>query len=87
MGSPASCNVPQSQSLQISPKVDHAEHSKELLHHLSIAHGSLAEVETHIQVAERLNYINSDEVLRMLDETAEIGRMLNGLSRSIGRRS
>jgi len=61
-------------------------HSKELLYHLSIAHGSLAEVETHIQIAERLNYINSDEVFRMLDETAEIGRMLNGLRRSIGRR-
>lgn len=63
------------------------QHSKELLHHLSIAHGSLAEVETHIQIAERLNYIHSDEVIRMLDETAEIGRMFNGLRRSIGKRT
>ena len=63
------------------------QHSKELLHHLSIAYGSLAEVETHIQIAERLNYIDPDEVKQILGETAEIGRMLNGLRRSIGGRT
>jgi len=63
------------------------EHSKELLHHLSIAYGSLAEVETHIQIAERLNYIDSTEVKQLLDGTSEIGRMLNGLRRSVGRRT
>jgi len=63
------------------------QHSKEFLHHLSIANGSLAEVETHIQIAERLHYIDSNEVEQMLGKTAEIGRMLNGLRRSIGRRA
>ena len=63
------------------------QYSKEFLQHLSIACGSLAEVETHIQIAERLNYIDSDKVRQILDKAAEIGRMLNGLRRSIEKRA
>ena len=63
------------------------QYSKEFLQHLSIAYGSLAEVETHIQIAERLNYIDSDKVRQILDKAAEIGRMLNGLRRSIEKRT
>jgi four helix bundle protein len=63
------------------------QYSKEFLQYLSIACGSLAEVETHIQIAERLNYIDSDNVKQLLDKTAEIGRMLNGLRRSIEKRT
>lgn len=37
-------------------------YSKEFLKHLSIAYGSLAELETHIQLAERLNYINANQL-------------------------
>ena len=62
-------------------------HSKEFLQYLSIAYGSLAELETHIQIAERLNYINENQIRKMLDKTAEIGKMLNGLSKSIEKRS
>ena len=61
----------------------HRQHSKEFLQHLSIAYGSLAELETHIQIAERLKYINEDQIQRVLDKAAEIGRMLNGLRKSI----
>jgi len=61
----------------------HRKHSKEFLQHLSIAYGSLAELETHIQIAERLNYINNSKSEKVLDQTAEIGRMLNGLRKSI----
>ena len=62
------------------------QHTKELLHYLSMAYGSLAEVETLMQIAERLGYIDSSEVCRILDQTAEIGRMINGLCRSIRKR-
>lgn len=62
------------------------QHSKEFLQHLSIAYGSLAEVETHIQIAGRLNYIDEDQTNRLIDITAEIGRMLNGLRKSIEKR-
>ena len=61
----------------------HRQHSKEFLRHLSIAYGSLAELETHIQIAERLNYMNHNETSQVLNRTAEIGRMLNGLRKSI----
>jgi len=50
---------------------------------LSIAYASLAELETHVQIAERLNYIDEHRENEVLDKTAEIGRMLNGLRKSI----
>ncbi|HUV50266.1 MAG TPA: four helix bundle protein [Anaerolineae bacterium] len=63
------------------------QHSKEFLQHLSIACGSLAEVETHIQIAGRLNYINENQIDKMLNKAEEIGRMLNGLRRSIKKKA
>ena len=62
------------------------QHSKEFLQHLSIAYGSLAEVETHVQIAGRLNYMNEDQTDKILNKAEEIGRMLNGLRRSIEKR-
>jgi len=59
------------------------EHRKEFLHHLSIAHGSLAELETHLQIAERLHYLDSDTVQSLLRRSEEIGRMINGLRKSL----
>ena len=62
------------------------QHSKEFLQHLSIAYGPLAEVETHIQIAGRLNYVGESQMNRLIDTTSEIGRMLNGLRKSIEKR-
>ena len=58
-------------------------HSKEFLQHLSIAYGSLAELETHVEIASRLDYIDEDYANTVLNQTAEIGRMINGLRKSI----
>lgn len=63
------------------------KHSKEFTQHLSIAYGSLAELGTHLQIAQRLNYINSAKTKQLLEKTAEIGRMINGLRKSIEKRS
>ncbi|MGO8789320.1 MAG: four helix bundle protein [Terriglobia bacterium] len=57
------------------------QHRPEFIQHLSIAYGSLTEVETHIQIARRLNYLNDDDERRLLDRTGEVGRLLNGLLR------
>ncbi len=62
-------------------------HTKEFLQFLSIAYGSLAELETHLILAERLGYINSDRVGKVLSSAAEVGRMLNGLQASLRRKS
>jgi four helix bundle protein len=59
------------------------QHKKEFVQHLSIAYGSLAEIETHILIAERLDYVDKKRVERVLDGTSEVGKMLNGLRKSI----
>ncbi|MCF7976123.1 MAG: four helix bundle protein [Phycisphaerae bacterium] len=59
------------------------QHSREFLQHLSIAYGSLAEVETLTQIAARLKYTPDHQANEILEKTAEIGRMLNGLRNSI----
>ncbi|PIU56564.1 MAG: hypothetical protein COS88_02690 [Chloroflexi bacterium CG07_land_8_20_14_0_80_51_10] len=59
------------------------QHTKEFLQHLSIAYGSVAELETLVQIAERLNYLDVNQLKQILDKTAEVGRMLNGLRRSL----
>lgn len=58
------------------------ESEKEFLHHLAIAYGSLCEVETQIIIAERLSYLETKDTAKLLNRTGEVGRLLNGLSRS-----
>ena len=55
----------------------------ECLNCLSIAYGSLGERETHLMLAERLNFIEPDMVRGILERTAEVGRLINGLARSL----
>lgn len=61
-------------------------HTREFIQHLSVAYGSLMEVETHLQIATRLGYLKSDRAAQMLESSAEIGRMLNGLIQSLEQR-
>src|SRR5918912_608064 len=61
--------------------------SKELLHHLSIASGSLHEAETDFLIAKRLGYLDGQTCDRLLQHTAEVGRLLYGLRRSIASRA
>ncbi len=60
---------------------------KEFLRYLSIAYGSLAELETLIQIANRLDYIDGGQLKQLDDQTTEIGRMINGLRRSIEKKT
>src|ERR1041384_679568 len=61
-------------------------HTKEFINHLSIAYGSLMEVETHLQIAARLAHRAQSEVDDLLVKTNEIGKMLNGLMQSLNRK-
>ena len=56
---------------------------KEFLHHLSIAHGSLREVETQVILAERLHYLQEHQVQGFMTLATEVGRLLNGLYNSL----
>lgn len=51
----------------------------EFLHHLSIAHGSLCEVETHLLIAGRRRYTKQATLDALLDLLAEVGRLIRGL--------
>lgn len=59
------------------------EHLGDYLHHLSIANGSLMELETHILVASRLSYLSQEEADQLLTLTGTVGRMLAGLIRAL----
>ena len=55
----------------------------EFLQFLSVASGSLAEVETFLVLAERLHLLTADRSQALLAHCEEIGRMLAGLKRSL----
>lgn len=59
--------------------------TKEFLHHLSYAHGSLREVETQILIAGRLGYLRRSKVVAVMSLAAEIGKLTNGLANSLTR--
>jgi four helix bundle protein len=58
------------------------EHMGDYLRHLSIASGSLMELETHMLLITRL-YIPMDEVKCALDMVRELDRMLSGLTKRL----
>ena len=62
---------------------DGREHLGDYLHLLSVANGSLMELETHFLLAGRLGYLKEQQVNRLLDLTSELGRMLAGLTKSL----
>ncbi|OIQ97004.1 hypothetical protein GALL_209470 [mine drainage metagenome] len=57
------------------------------LNHISIALGSVMELETQIQIALRLNFIDESTCTLLLSQSNEIGRMLGGLRKSISNQS
>ena len=60
--------------------------TKEFLRYLAIAQGSLAELETHLMLAERLKYANPTQIATILNRCAEEARMLRSLRKSIRNR-
>jgi four helix bundle protein len=62
----------------------HARQStREYLQHVSIALGSLAELETQILVAVRLGYLDPKGVEPLLALADSLGKMLHGLQKSL----
>ena len=57
--------------------------TKEFLHHLSIAYGSLCEAETQILIAKKLDYLGQQDYESLLDLAGRVGRLINGLSKSL----
>lgn len=57
--------------------------AREFLRFLIIASGSLCEVETHLLIAKHLNYLSQEQTNALMEQTAEIGRLLNGLKNNL----
>jgi four helix bundle protein len=56
------------------------QHVKEFLHFISVANGSLAELDTQRIIAENLHFISSENSISLDDRVTEIRRMLYALN-------
>lgn len=57
--------------------------TKELIQFLYNARGSLGETIYHIRLSKDLDYINNEDYNRLVKETSEVGKQLNGLIKSL----
>ena len=63
------------------------EHSKEYLHHISIAQASLAELQTQLEIAARLKYLSDEELSSAaLDQAVSLSRQLYALRNALVKR-
>ena len=56
--------------------------NRRYVHHLRIASGSEGELQTQLELSQRLKFATPAEVQRVLGNASEVGRMLNGLIKS-----
>jgi len=56
------------------------------INHLSIAYGSLMELETQTKIAVRLNFVQEDVAATLLQQMDEIGKMITGLKHSLSKK-
>lgn len=60
--------------------------TKEFIRFVEVALGSLAESETHLIIAFRQKYMDKDSLDSLLEQGAEVGRMMSGLRSSLEKR-
>ncbi len=68
------CNIAEGQS---------RDSTREFVHFLSIACGSLSELETQLMIADRLHYLSSQQTASQLEACSELARIIHGLKRSL----
>jgi four helix bundle protein len=56
---------------------------KEYLRFLSIANGSVSELDTHLLIAERLNYLAKDVKVLLEVQLQSVGKLLSALRKSL----
>jgi|SRR5579872_3630430 len=59
--------------------------NKEFMHHLSIAKGSLSELETQLILCVRLEYISRTDLKPIWDRTQIVSKLISGLVKSLMR--
>lgn len=63
------------------------QHTREFVQFLSIAKGSLGELETQVLIAQRLKYTQDETAAALLARTESVGRMLTALRASLEKRA
>lgn len=61
------------------------DNTREFIHYLSVARGALSEVETQMEVARRLGYINEEQHGIFASLASDTGKIVNGLMNSMER--
>ena len=59
--------------------------TKELVRFLTIANGSLTELDTHCVIAKELGFINEKTLNEVVGQIEEVGRIITGLRKSLDR--
>jgi four helix bundle protein len=62
------------------------ESTKDYLNHVSMAQASLAEVETQLEIAGRLGYLEATITAPLLEKAASLGRQLYTLRDALSKR-
>jgi four helix bundle protein len=57
--------------------------NRDFRHYLSMARGSLQEVETQLELARRLGYLIETKLTEIIELSSEVARLINGLSRAL----
>jgi four helix bundle protein len=60
--------------------------TREYMSFVSIAQGSLAEVQTQLEIARRLGFISEDQIDPILQESAILGKQLRALREALGKK-
>ena len=60
--------------------------TKAYLNHVSVAIGSQAELETHLELSRRLGYLKPQEGSQLTGSAQSVGRLLYGLYRALARK-
>ena len=66
---------------------DGSRHKKVYLNHLSVARGSLMEVETYVELVEKVGFVRSSELSLVRGQIDRVSKMLSGLIRSLKEKS
>lgn len=61
------------------------EHLGEYLHHLSVAQASLAELDTQLEIAIRLEYLSADQTSYAIDKVKALGKQLRALRAAVSK--
>ena len=62
------------------------EHTKEFLHHLSMAQASLAELDTQLGLSQRLNYLSEETLTQLSQHMVSLGKQQYALRNALLRR-